>query len=67
MLVTISSKYQVVIPREIRKTFNIHPGEKMEIIPHESRLEFIKVKNIKDMRGFLQGIDTTIERDGDRV
>lgn len=67
MRVTVSSKYQVVIPREIRKTFNIHPGEKMEIIQHESRLEFIKVKNIRDMRGFLQGIDTTIERDGDRV
>jgi len=67
MQVTISSKFQVVIPREIRKTFKIHPGEKMEIIPHENRLEFIKVKSIKDMRGFLQGIDTTIERDGDRV
>ncbi|MFA6473129.1 MAG: AbrB/MazE/SpoVT family DNA-binding domain-containing protein [Candidatus Latescibacterota bacterium] len=67
MQVTISSKFQVVIPREIRKTFKIQPGEIMEIIPHENRLEFIKVKNINDMRGFLQGIDTTAERDGDRV
>jgi AbrB family looped-hinge helix DNA binding protein len=67
MQVTVSTKYQVVIPKEIRKNFNVHPGEKMEIIPHDNRLEFIKVKNIKDMRGFLKGIDTTVERDGDRV
>ncbi len=66
MKVTVSPKYQVVIPLEIRKALNIQPGEKMEIIPYENRIEFVPLKNIKDMRGFLKGIDTTIERDGDR-
>ncbi|HDY87367.1 MAG TPA: AbrB/MazE/SpoVT family DNA-binding domain-containing protein [bacterium] len=66
MKVTVSPKYQVVIPLEIRKALNIQPGEKMEIIPYENRIEFVPLKNIKDMRGFLKGIDTIIERDGDR-
>jgi len=67
MNVTVSSKYQIVIPREIRKIFKIYPGQKLELIPYENRIEFIPVKNIKDMRGFLKGIDTNIERDDDRV
>ena len=44
---------------------NAQPGEKMVVIPYENRIEFLPVRNIKDMRGFLKGIDTTIERDKD--
>jgi AbrB family looped-hinge helix DNA binding protein len=67
MIVTVSSKYQVVIPANIRKELNIHPGEKLQVIPYEDRIVFVPVRSIKDMRGFLKGIDTTIERDIDRI
>ncbi len=67
MTVTVSSKYQIVIPPEIRKELNIHPGEKLQVVPYDNRIVFIPVKNIKDMRGFLKGMNTTIERDIDRI
>jgi len=67
MIVTVSSKYQVVIPANIRKELNIHPGEKLQVIPYEDRIVFVPVRSIKDMRGFLKGMDTTIERDIDRI
>ena len=65
--VTVSSKYQVVIPKQIRECFDIHPGEKAQIIPYENRIEFIPVKSIKSMRGFLKGISTKIVREKDRI
>jgi AbrB family looped-hinge helix DNA binding protein len=67
MKVKVSSKYQVVIPKEIRKRFHISPGENFEIISFKDRIEFIPVKNIKDMRGVLQGVDSNVEREGNRV
>ena len=65
--VTVSPKYQIVIPREVRKSMGIHPGEKVQVIQYENRIEFIPVRKIKKMRGFLKGIDTAVERDRDRV
>jgi AbrB family looped-hinge helix DNA binding protein len=65
--VTISPKYQVVIPREIREALHLQPGEKLHVFRYQNRLEFVLVKNIKKMRGFLKGIETTIERDEDRT
>jgi AbrB family looped-hinge helix DNA binding protein len=67
MIVTVSSKYQIVIPYKIRKELNIQPGEKFQVIQYGDRLEFIPVRNIKDMRGFLKGMDSNIERDEDRI
>lgn len=67
MIVTVSSKYQVVIPHKIRKELNIQPGEKFQVIQYGNRLEFIPVRNIKDMQGFLKGMDTDIEREDDRI
>ena len=65
--VTVSPKYQVVIPRELRDSLHIKPGEKIQMLQYENRLELIPVKNIKKMRGFLKGIDTTVKREKDRV
>lgn len=64
--VTISPKYQIVIPKELRDALNLMPGEKLQVFRYQNRLEFVPVKDIKKMRGFLKGIDTTIERDKDR-
>lgn len=65
--VKISPKYQVVIPKEIRRKLNLRPGQKLQILELGDRIEFILQKNIKDARGFLKGIDTNIEREGDRL
>ena len=64
--VTISPKYQVVIPREIRKGLHIFPRQKLQVLPYEGRIEMVPLKGIKKMRGFLKGIDTTVEREKDR-
>jgi AbrB family looped-hinge helix DNA binding protein len=65
--VTISPKYQVVIPREIRERLGLTPGQKVQALAYENRIEFIPVQPLKRMRGFLSGIDTTVRRDRDRV
>ena len=65
--VTISPKYQVVIPREVRQSMEIKPGSKVQVLLYENRIELIPMKNLRRMRGFLKGIDTTVEREGDRI
>jgi len=65
--VTVSPKYQVVIPRDIREALGIVSGQKMQIIVYRNRIELIPLKPMREMRGFLKGIDTAVERDADRV
>ena len=65
--VTVSPKFQVVIPREVRESLSIKPGEKMQIINYADRIELVPVRKIKDMRGFLKGIDTSVVREKDRI
>ena len=63
----VSPRYQVVIPARIRRALGIRPGQKLQVIPYEGRIELIPVVPIKRARGFLKGIDTAIEREPDRV
>jgi len=65
--VTVSPKFQVVIPKEIRESLKLAPGQKIQALLYENRIELIPVRPIKKMRGFLKGIDTTIDRDSDRL
>lgn len=64
---TVSPKYQIAIPKELRESMGILPGEKLNVMRYGDRIELIPVKSIKKMRGFLKGIDTTVEREKDRV
>lgn len=64
--VTVSPKYQVVLPREVREAMGIRPGQKVVVFRYENRIELIPVKNAREMRGFLKGIDTRVQRDRDR-
>jgi AbrB family looped-hinge helix DNA binding protein len=66
-IVTVSPKFQVVIPRDARRALGIKSGQKVQVIVYEGRLELVPVKPAKKMRGFAKGIDTTIEREKDRV
>lgn len=65
--VTVSSKFQIVIPSKVRDSLDIHSGEKLQVIPYNGRIELVPVRDIKSMRGFLEGIDTSVPRDADRV
>lgn len=65
--VTISPKYQVVIPKAIRELLKLRPGQKVHAIVYNNRIELIPVQPIRRLRGFVQGIDTEIEREDDRV
>jgi AbrB family looped-hinge helix DNA binding protein len=56
--VTISSKYQVVIPREIRRQFNLKPGQKILFIPYNGTLRVVIVPPIQKARGLFKGVNT---------
>ena len=64
---TISPKFQVVIPRSVRERLNLRPGQQVQVIPYENRIEFIPVRSPEELRGFLEGMSTDFERDPDRV
>ncbi|MFN0130299.1 MAG: AbrB/MazE/SpoVT family DNA-binding domain-containing protein [Verrucomicrobiales bacterium] len=66
-IVTISPKFQVVIPKAIRESLELTAGEKLRVFQYGNRIEFIPRRPVRAMRGFLRGLDTTIEREEDRV
>ena len=65
--VTISAKYQVVIPKSVRKAMGIRSGEKAQVMLYRNRIEIIPVRDIQTLRGFVKGIDTSFRREGDRL
>ena len=65
--VTVSSKFQVVIPREVRESMDLKPGTRVQVLQYENRIELIPLKEPKALRGFIQGIDTEVRREEDRV
>ncbi|MBC7265736.1 MAG: AbrB/MazE/SpoVT family DNA-binding domain-containing protein [Coriobacteriia bacterium] len=66
--VTISPKYQVVIPKSVRRQLRLVPGQKVQVIAYGDRIEFIPLKPARELRGMLRGLDATFERDReDRV
>lgn len=65
--VTVSPKFQIVIPGRARRLLGIRPGQKVRVILDDNRIELIPVRLVQEARGFLKGIDTTVEREADRV
>jgi AbrB family looped-hinge helix DNA binding protein len=66
-VVTVSPKFQVVIPRDIREALRLEPGQKVQALRYQNRVEFIPIRPMRSLRGFLKGIDTSVPRDKDRV
>ena len=64
--VTVSPKYQVVIPSDVRRQMGIKPGHRLEVLAYDGRVEFVPVENPHAMRGRLKGIDTNVPREKDR-
>ena len=65
--VTISPKFQVVIPKDVRQRMGLRPGQKVRVLQFENRIELIPIEPMKALRGFVKGIDTTVPRDKDRI
>ncbi|PKM14443.1 MAG: AbrB family transcriptional regulator [Gammaproteobacteria bacterium HGW-Gammaproteobacteria-2] len=65
--VTVSTKFQVVIPLAVREAMALVPGTKLQVIHYEDRIEMIPVRPSKSLRGSLRGIDTSVPRERDRV
>jgi AbrB family looped-hinge helix DNA binding protein len=65
--VILSPKYQVVIPKAVREALDLRPGQRLQIVEFSGRIELIPERDIKDLRGFLKGINTEFKREEDRV
>jgi AbrB family looped-hinge helix DNA binding protein len=65
--VTISPKFQVVIPRRIREALRLKPGQKVRVMQYGQRVEYVPVLPVRKARGFLEGIATDVPREADRV
>ena len=65
--VTVSPKYQVVIPKEIREKMGIKPGQEVQFMIYQGSIVLVPLVPIEELRGFMKGIDTNIEREPDRL
>jgi len=65
--VTVSPKFQVVIPRPVRDNLHIRPGQKMQVVEYAGRVELIPERDISELRGFVKGINTAFAREADRI
>ncbi len=65
--VLVSPEYQVTLPVEVRQSLGIEPGQKVQVIQYDNRVELIPLRPMQAARGMLRGIDTGIEREGDRL
>lgn len=65
--VTVSPKFQIVIPKDVRESMGIISGQKIQMLTYHNRIELIPIKPMHKMKGFLSGIDTNVARDNDRV
>ena len=66
LAVTVSPKFQVVIPLAVRQALGLVPGVKLNVVHFDNRIELVPVRSAKSLRGSLRGIDTLVPRDNDR-
>jgi AbrB family looped-hinge helix DNA binding protein len=67
LTVTVSPKYQVVIPKAIREAMRLRPGQKLKVIKYEGRIELVPDREISELKGFIKGINTEFIREDDRL
>lgn len=65
--VTVSPKFQVVLPRYLRESLHLRPGQKIQVVEYKGRIELIPDREISDLRGFVKGINTDFEREKERL
>ena len=65
--VIVSPEFQVVIPQAIREALGVQPGQHFQVLLDQNRIELIPLRSVREMRGFLKGLDTTVAREPDRI
>ena len=65
--VTVSPKFQIVIPQAVREQLHIEAGRKLQVLAYDNRIELLPLESPQQLRSFLRGIDSTVEREGDRA
>ena len=66
--ITVSPKFQVVIPQKVREMLHVKPGQKMRAIAYDDKIILIPVRPIKEARGSLKGMNSDVQREEeDRV
>ena len=65
--VTVSPKFQVVIPREARESLHIRPGQRLQVLVYNGQLRFIPIRALRELRGAYKGVGSKVDRDDDRV
>jgi AbrB family looped-hinge helix DNA binding protein len=65
--VILSPKYQVIIPKKVREALHLRPGQKMQVIEYAGCIELTPDRDIKELRGFLKGINAEFSREEDRI
>ena len=65
--VTISPKFQVVLPKKLREELGLKAGAKMRVVRYGDRIELLPARRAIEMKGFLKGMDTSVPRDRDRA
>lgn len=66
-IVTVSPKYQVVIPKDVREQLDLKPGQKVEAFAFGNRIELVPVRSPSELRGFLRDLDNDFTREPDRL
>jgi len=65
--VTVSPKFQVVIPKEVREAMAIKAGQKVHMMMFEGHIALIPIRPIDELRGIAKGVDAEFEREPDRL
>jgi AbrB family looped-hinge helix DNA binding protein len=65
--VTVSPKYQIVIPKDVRESMGIKSGQKVQVLVYKNRIELIPLQPIGKLRGIAKGIDVPFKREEDRL
>ncbi len=65
--VTVSTKYQVVIPENVRKSLGVRPGEKFQVMNYDGRVQLIPLRKMREMKGILRGMNPALSREADRL
>ena len=63
----VSPEFYVAIPQAIREALGLQPVQKVQVMLYQSPIELIAVRSVREMHGFLKGIDTTVKREPDRT
>jgi len=59
--ITVSPKFQVVIPQAVRKHIGLKPGQKMQVLAYNNQVILIPVRSIREARGSIKGMDTDVQ------